>query len=167
MHSELAYALWSSQVRLKQKGPLKFPKKGSISENQYLDVSNIKNFDDFIEKKQKQYAEVLPDQIEYLAKSYGTEIDKIFSIADNDKTLLEPLNADGENLAQVLFAIRNEMAFTLPDIMLRRTGIALLGYPGKETMRKTAKLAAKELGWNNKEMEIEISKMEEILKIPV
>ncbi len=146
---------------------LKFPKKRSISENQYLDVSNINNFDDFVEKKQKQYVEVLPDQIEYLAKSYGTEIDKIFSIADNDKTLLEPLNADGENLAQVLFAIRNEMAFTLPDIMLRRTGIALLGYPGKETMRKTAKLVAKELGWNNKEMEIEISKMEEILKIPV
>ncbi len=146
---------------------LKFPKKKSISENQYLNVSNIKNFDDFVEKKQKQYVEVLPDQIEYLAKSYGTEIDKIFSIADNDKTLLEPLNADGENLSQVLFAIRNEMASTLSDIMLRRTGIALLGHPGKETMRKVAKLAAKELDWNNKEMEIEISKMEEILKIPV
>ncbi len=145
---------------------LKFPKKRSISENQYLDVSNIKNFNEFVKIKQKQYADFLPEQIEYLAKNYGTEIDKIFSIANNDKTLLEPLNTDGENLAQVLFAIKNEMALTLPDIMLRRTGIALLGNPGNETIKKVANLVAKEFDWDNEKMDLEIGKMEEILRIP-
>ena len=76
------------------------------------------------------------------------------------------MNKDGENLAQVLFAIHNEMALTLADILLRRTGIALLGHPGKVIIEKVAKLAAKELGWNDQKRKEEISKMEEILKIP-
>lgn len=145
---------------------LKLPKKTSISKNQYLYTCKIKNFSDFTENKQKQYTSFLPEQIEYLAKSYGTEIDEIFSIAIKNKTLLEPLNTDGENLAQVLFAIKNEMARTLPDIMLRRTGLALLGHPGNETIEKVAKLAAKELSWDSIKMNEEIQNMEEILKIP-
>ncbi len=145
---------------------LQLPKKKSISENNYLYACNIGNCEEFIANKQKQYTEFIPEQIEYLAKSYGTEIDELFSIINENKNYTEPLNKDGENLAQVQFAIRKEMAVTLPDIMLRRTGMALLGHPGKETMQSVAKLAAKELNWDNKKLEEEISKMEEILQIP-
>lgn len=58
------------------------------------------------------------------------------------------------------------MARTLPDIMLRRTGLALLGHPGKNIIEKVAKLSAKELFWDSKKMNEEIQKMEKILKIP-
>ena len=145
---------------------LDLPKKRSVSKEQYLSTSSIKNFNKFIEEKQKQYLDFLPKQIEYLVRSYGTEIDNIFSVTGVNKELLEPLNEDGENLAQVLFAIHNEMARTLADILLRRTGIALLGHPGKATIEKVSKLAAKELGWNEQKRKEEIYKMEEILKIP-
>ena len=145
---------------------LGLPKKRSVSKEQYLTTSGIKNFNRFIEEKQKQYPDFDPEQVEYLVKSYGTEIDKILSVKDVNKELLEPLNKDGENLAQVLYAIRNEMARTLADILLRRTGIALLGHPGKATIEKVANLAAKELGWKDQKREKEIYKMEEILKIP-
>ncbi|RLD61645.1 MAG: glycerol-3-phosphate dehydrogenase [Bacteroidetes bacterium] len=144
---------------------LKFPKKKSISENSYLYASNIDNFDEFVAKKQKEYPEFLPEQIENLTKCYGTEINELFSIIRENENYTA-LNKDGENLAQVQFAIRNEMAVTLPDIMLRRTGMAQLGHPGKETMDKVAKLAAKELGWDNEKLAIEIGKMESILQIP-
>ena len=110
---------------------LGLPKKKSISKDQYLSTSSIKNFNKFIEVKQQQYPDFDPEQMEYLVKSYGTEIDKILSIEEADKELLEPLNKDGENLSQVLYAIHNEMARTLADILLRRTGIALLGHPGE------------------------------------
>lgn len=145
---------------------LQLPKRKSISEDEYLTGCKIINFQDFVIEKQNQYVDIPPEQIDYLAKSYGSEIDKLFEIAEENTTYKQTLNADGENLTQVLFAIRNEMALTLPDIMLRRTGLGLLGHPGKETVLKVAKLAAKELNWDNKKMEIEICKIEKILKVP-
>ena len=145
---------------------LSLPKKKSISKDSYLYASNIDNFSEFITKKQKQHAEFLPEQIEYLTKCYGTEIDKLFAIAEENDNYKNPLNKDGENLAQVIFAIRNEMALSLSDIMIRRTGIGQLGHPGKDTLDKVSKLAAKELNWDNKKLADEIDKMELILSIP-
>ncbi len=145
---------------------LKLPRKKSISENNYLYACNIENFGEFVAQKQKQYPEFLPEQIEYLARSYGEEIDEIFSIIKENESYKEKLNQDGENLALVQFAIRNEMAVTLSDIMLRRTGLALLGHPGKETMEKVAKLAAKELKWDAERLANEINKMEKIVQVP-
>ncbi len=145
---------------------LKLPKKKSISKDNYLQACEIDNSQDFMAKKQKQYAEFSPEQIEYLTKCYGTEIDELFAIAEENENYKKPLNNDGENLAQVLFAIRNEMALSLSDIMIRRTGIGQLGHPGKETLDKVAKLAAKELNWDDKKLNNEIDKMETILQIP-
>ena len=145
---------------------LKLPKKKSISENNYLYACNIDNFAEFVEEKQKQYPEFLPEQIEYLAKSYGEEIDELFSIIKENDSYNEKLNQDGENLALVQFAIRNEMAVTLSDIMLRRTGLALLGHPGNKTMEKVAKLAAKELNWDAERLATEIARMEKLVQIP-
>ena len=145
---------------------MRLPIKKSISESTYLYACDIKNFGEFVAEKQKTYTQFKPEQIEYLAKSYGTEIDEILLKAKENKSLIEPLNADGENLAQVQFAIKNEMALTLSDIMLRRTGLGLLGHPGKETMAKVAKLAAKELNWDNQKLAQEIEIMEQKLQIP-
>ena len=145
---------------------LKYPKRKSNTKNEYLAGSKIDNFKLFVKKKQHQYPDLSPKQIEFLAKSYGTEIDELFAITKEDLTYLKTLNPDGENLAQVVYAIREEMAFTLPDIMLRRTGLATLGHPGKETLRKVAALAAKELKWDDNKIEEEINKMEIILQIP-
>ena len=145
---------------------LKRPKKKSISENSYLYACGIDNFKEFVAQKQKQYSEFRPKQIEYLAKCYGKEIDELFTGIPESEAYKKPLNDDGENLAQVHFAIRNEMAISLSDIMLRRTGIAQLGHPGKEVMDKVANLAAKELNWDEQKTKDEISKMEKILQIP-
>jgi glycerol-3-phosphate dehydrogenase len=145
---------------------LKYPKRKSNSKNKYLTGSEIDNFNSYVKKKQHQYPDFSPKQIEFLAKSYGTEIDELFALSKEDLTYQKTLNPDGENLAQVVYAIRNEMAFTLPDIMLRRTGLATLGHPGKKTLKKVAELAAKELKWNENKMEEEINKMDQILQIP-
>ena len=58
------------------------------------------------------------------------------------------------------------MAFTLPDILLRRTGIAQLGHPGKEILHKIANTAAKELDWDSTKKNEEVQKLEKLLKLP-
>jgi glycerol-3-phosphate dehydrogenase len=145
---------------------LKKPNSKSKTKNEYLTGCEIDNFESFVKQKQKQYPQLQPEQIEYLVKSYGTEIDEIFTIAKENLLYQKSLNPDGENLALVVYAIRNEMALTLPDIMLRRTGLAMLGHPGKETLEKVANLAAKELLWDENKRKEEIKKMESILQIP-
>jgi len=145
---------------------LDLPNIESISDTRHLAGSDIDDFSKFVIDKQTQYPYFSENQIEYLAKSYGTEIDELFSITDENKEYKTALNDDGENLAQVIFAIRNEMALTLSDIMLRRTGLAQLGNPGKEVIEKVAKLASEELHWDAEKLADEITKLEMLLKIP-
>jgi glycerol-3-phosphate dehydrogenase len=68
--------------------------------------------------------------------------------AGNRPDLLQPLGVTGDIGAQVLFAIREEMALTLSDVVTRRTGIGQLGKPADDVLARTADIMAAELNWN-------------------
>ena len=50
--------------------------------------------------------------------------------------------------AEVIYAIRHEMAVHLTDIVIRRTALGAAGHPGAEILHAGAWLAAAELGWD-------------------
>jgi glycerol-3-phosphate dehydrogenase len=50
--------------------------------------------------------------------------------------------------AEVIYAIREEMAETLPDCVFQRTELGTAGHPGTAALEEAAGLAAGELGWN-------------------
>jgi len=87
-------------------------------------------------------------------------------IARNNARYAEPLNEDGEMLAQVIYAVKNEMARTLTDIILRRTGIGTLGNPGAGPIEAVAEIAARELNWNSARTDRELQTVCDILSIP-
>ena len=145
---------------------LRYPKSKSISESTPLYGCEIKNYKEYIASKQSQYSSYDPEHIEYLIKSYGTEIDTIISLAKSNKELNENINADGELYAQVIFAIKEEMSITLSDIIFRRTGTGLLGKPDDNVINKIANLAAKELNWSNEKKSLEIETVINRFKIP-
>jgi glycerol-3-phosphate dehydrogenase len=58
------------------------------------------------------------------------------------------------------------MARTLKDIVLRRTGIATLGNPGKEILTRVARVMARELKWNEEKVSEELENTIYFLKIP-
>jgi glycerol-3-phosphate dehydrogenase len=49
--------------------------------------------------------------------------------------------------AEVIHAVREEMALTLADCVFRRTDLGTGGPPGHEALARTAALMAVELGW--------------------
>ena len=53
--------------------------------------------------------------------------------------------------AEVTFAVREEMAVRLEDVVFRRTGLGTLGHPGLECLRRCAEIMAGELGWTDDE----------------
>ncbi|MCK5171207.1 MAG: hypothetical protein KAQ75_15115, partial [Bacteroidales bacterium] len=59
-----------------------------------------------------------------------------------------------------------EMAYTLSDILFRRTGIGTLGYPGDETFNKVVEIAKEYLNWNDEKTREEIDKVMGIFNLP-
>jgi glycerol-3-phosphate dehydrogenase len=50
--------------------------------------------------------------------------------------------------AAVIHAVRSEMAMTLADVVVRRTGLGAGGYPDREVVAVCGDLMAAELGWS-------------------
>lgn len=146
---------------------LKHPRKKTSTHRRFLYGSEIKDIRDYIDRFVKENSDFPANTLEYLARNYGTEASRVLDIARTSKELAVPLNADGEILAQVVYAIRDEMAETLGDIMFRRTGFGTLGNPGREVINKISRVAAKELKWNDTRRNKEIAEVIQHLKIPV
>jgi len=61
---------------------------------------------------------------------------------------LQPLGASCDvTRAEVLYAVREEMAVTLADALLRRTEAGTRGYPGQDAVQAAATIMGEELGW--------------------
>jgi glycerol-3-phosphate dehydrogenase len=138
----------------------------SITDKHYLAGCGIKDLNTFFYAAQQDNKDFSESTLKYLSRNYGTEYADILNLAREDKTLAETLNADGEILAEVTYAVRHEMARTLSDIIMRRSGIGTLGNPGEEILRKVAAIVAKELNWTTEKMEQEIKATVDLLKIP-
>ena len=59
--------------------------------------------------------------------------------------------------AQIVHAVREEMAQNLADVVFRRTDLATGDYPGREALRECADILAAELGWTQSRIEQEIN----------
>ncbi|MBX7258176.1 MAG: FAD-dependent oxidoreductase [Candidatus Hydrogenedentes bacterium] len=86
--------------------------------------------------------------IENLAKNYGCRMEEVLALAEADSSLAERLSPQFPDIAaEVVYAVRNEMALTVEDVLFRRTGLGTLGTPGNDVIAKVAAIMAKELGW--------------------
>lgn len=62
---------------------------------------------------------------------------------------------------EVVFAIRNEMAQKLSDVVFRRTGIGAGRYPGRAALLCSAAMMAPELGWTRQRTMQEVDETEQ------
>jgi glycerol-3-phosphate dehydrogenase len=138
----------------------------SPTAKRYLWGSQIRDMQSFILDIRHKNRDFDETTLEYLGRNYGTEFEPVLDLARRDRSLSEILNDDGEVLSQAVYAVRHEMARTLSDIVLRRTGIATLGNPGLPVLEHVAHLAARELGWDGKKIESELADTLEALRIP-
>lgn len=138
----------------------------TITNKVNLSGCEIEDIKAFCMKIHKENPEFDKKTLEYLCKNYGTECRKILTIAKESNDLSDPVTHDGEIMAEVVYAVREEMAFTLQDILFRRTGLGTLGNPGDEIVERAGKLAAKELGWDNDRLAKEIEGTKKSLSLP-
>jgi glycerol-3-phosphate dehydrogenase len=79
-------------------------------------------------------------------------------------TDLVSLNQSGDTMAQVLLAVASEMAITLEDMIMRRTGIGQFGPPDASVVERIANLMAAQLGWNEEKTAREIASLEHLYR---
>lgn len=89
----------------------------------------------------------------------GTKFGKLVQPVNSAEIPLieaENVPAVGPVDVQVHAAVRNEMALTLSDVVLRRTELGTAGHPGEQLLAKIAHLMADDLGWDSKKIANEI-----------
>lgn len=109
---------------------------------------------DFI-RESRAGAAGLPNP-DHLAQLYGSRLRSILDIAAACPAMREPLSAAGDIGAQIVHAVHEEMALTLEDVIMRRTGIGQEGNPGPAALDKAAAIMAQECGWSESRRRAEI-----------
>ena len=94
-----------------------------------------------------------PSRHEHLAGRYGAEADVVQELIDADPALGDPLVPGLPYLrAEAVFAVRQEMAMTLDDVLSRRTRARLLARDASaRAADDVARLIGTELGWGDVE----------------
>lgn len=91
-----------------------------------------------------------PGVVEHLTTRYAEAAASIVRIvAEGPARLAAPLAEGTATIgAEIVHAIRHEMALRLSDIVLRRTGMGAAGRPAQAALAEAADIAASELDWD-------------------
>ena len=82
-------------------------------------------------------------QLQFLVESYGTRCKEVLT-ADTDTN---PMSDDALFRQQSYYAVRNEMAMTLEDVIVRRTDLAERGLLDEQKLQWCALMMTEELNW--------------------
>ena len=104
----------------------------------------------------REFEKTYPPAREHLARLYGARLGQVLALENEKLSFGATLSSSGDIGAQVAFAVREEMALTLDDVVMRRTGIGQLGEPSSAALSATASIMADELGWDEGRKEKEI-----------
>ena len=107
----------------------------------------------------RDYGAGLPsDTIPHLVAAYGSRYSEVLALCEGQPDLSSRL-AEGSPVigAELVWAVRHEMAVTLADAVVRRTPLGVLGYPGDLAVDRAADLVAGTLGWSHDRQRSEVA----------
>jgi glycerol-3-phosphate dehydrogenase len=106
------------------------------------------------------------DTIPHLVAAYGSRYRDVLALA-RDKPEWCARVADGSPVigAQLVWAVRKEMAMKLSDAVIRRTPLGALGYPGDGPAERAAGIIGGLLGWSEEQKHQEIGLVKQFYAI--
>ncbi|MEP7343928.1 MAG: glycerol-3-phosphate dehydrogenase/oxidase [Gemmatimonadaceae bacterium] len=98
-------------------------------------------------------AGVTSETLDHLIDLYGARYLDVIAAARDDQSLLSPIASTVPDIgAQVLYAVREEQALHLLDVLLRRTGLGTLGAPSADVVDRVSAIMAAALQWSESEL---------------
>jgi glycerol-3-phosphate dehydrogenase len=107
----------------------------------------------------REHDEGLPaDTIPHLIAAYGSRYRDVIDLAAARADWRRRVSAASPVIgAELILAARKEMAPTLADIVIRRTPLGALGYPGDDAVARAAAIVGGELQWPEARRQDEIA----------
>ena len=118
-----------------------------------LPGGRIDRFDGMVKGFQKTYPGIAA--LKHLAHLHGARLPLLLKGAR--LTDLMPLGPSQDVPAQVGFAVAEEMALTLEDVVLRRTSLGQFGRPSPRALEQVSRQMAALLGWDEEKRQAEIA----------
>ena len=118
----------------------------------------IEDFRSFLRQALADVPRVMNEKsIEHLVYTYGSEYQKLIQYVMRQPELARRVDPPFPvTLAEVEYAVHNEMAVTLPDVIGRRTELGATGLPSMATLQKCAGLIGCEFQWSPERQQEEI-----------
>ena len=93
-----------------------------------------------------------------LTRTYGSNVEVIEAIISENAPVYSSIIQGTDFIAaEIIYAVRFEMAITIADVLMRRTRLALItGRQSFEYLQFVAELMGRELGWNSAEQSRQI-----------
>lgn len=125
--------------------------RGAPSDQARVFGGAIEQFAPFLEEAQERRPQGLsPAVMEHLVYTYGAQYPRVVDYVRADSRLGQTLGpATPVIAAEVVHAVREEMAQSLGDVMLRRTPLGSAGLPDDACLRACASVMAEEFGWGD------------------
>jgi glycerol-3-phosphate dehydrogenase len=138
----------------------------SKSRSSRLVGGEIDRFEDFMAEAEKHPPDGVDTRIvRHLVYHYGSEYKSILAYGKENPKWMEILPGSSEVIgAEIIHAVREEMAQTLADVVVRRTGLGSGGHPGKKALEACAKIMAKDKDWNKTRIKDEIDSVDKIYR---
>jgi glycerol-3-phosphate dehydrogenase len=111
-----------------------------------------------IAEARRQYDRGLPsDAIPHLITSFGSRFEQVLALAGDRPDWRARVDDTSPVIgAELIWAVRHEMALTLGDAVIRRTPLGAMGYPGDAAVDRAAAIVGTELGWPEEQKRREI-----------
>lgn len=126
----------------------------------------IDHFDAYLSNAFNEDSSLLePNMIDHWVRSYGTNyelVKKLLPVSGDQSK--RSYRSDQAVYAQVIYAVREEMAIKLADVILRRTGLGSVGRPDDSTLENIAEIMALELGWSAEKKNLEVEEVKAIYR---
>ena len=112
---------------------------------------SIEQMDSFLKEASESRPNLLPQSsVGNIARSYGGEYPEVYAAVRRDPASASPVAGQDQVVrAQVLHALRHEMAMKLSDVVMRRTDLGAIGDPGIVALQDCGQLIATEVGWSS------------------
>ena len=120
----------------------------------------IDRFDEFLrEARDRDGSTIGTEAINSLAHCYGSDYGAVLQYLGENPALAQTVGVPTVIKAQVVHAVREEMAQKLGDVVFRRTDLGAAGYPGEDSLRCVAEVMKSELHWAASHLEKEVDEV--------
>jgi glycerol-3-phosphate dehydrogenase len=115
------------------------------------------SFEELLDDAVRKYSSDIPkQQIIDLVHDYGSEYRSVLNYLEERPDLEDAVDDSAVLGAEIVHAVREEMAKHLSDVVYRRTGLGTGKIPPRRVLRQCAQVMADEIDWQAAQIEDEI-----------